>query len=201
MKSKRNSSPLTPDLSPAVKPESPMTNDPLPTSNQTAIAVSGSGYWGRNLVRNFHQLGVLKIICDQSSAIRQQMAKDYPDALVTDDFNAVLSDPAIQAVVISAPAVQHHALATQALNAGKHCFVEKPLSLTYDEGVALVCLAEAKKKILFVGHILQYHPAVVRLKALINKGTIWPPPVHLFPPPESRQDPQRREHPLVFCSP
>jgi UDP-2-acetamido-3-amino-2,3-dideoxy-glucuronate N-acetyltransferase len=84
----------------------------------------------------------------------------------------VFSDSDIQAVVISAPAAQHHALATQALDAGKHCFVEKPLSLTYDEGAALVRLAEAKKKILFVGHILQYHPAVVRLKELINKGTI-----------------------------
>ena len=136
------------------------------------IAVTGAGCWGKNLVRNFHQLGVLKTICDQSSAIRQQMAKDYPDTMVTDDFNALLSDPAIQAVVISAPAAQHHAPATQALDAGKHCFVEKPLSLTYNEGAALVRLAEAKKKILFVGHILQYHPAVVRLKELINKGTI-----------------------------
>jgi UDP-2-acetamido-3-amino-2,3-dideoxy-glucuronate N-acetyltransferase len=136
------------------------------------IALIGAGYWGKNLVRNFHQLGVLKTICDQSIAIRRQMAKDYPDTPGTHDFNAVLSDSAIQAIVISAPAAQHHALATQALNACKHCFVEKPLSLTYDEGAALVRLAEAKKKILFVGHILQYHPAVVRLKELINKGTI-----------------------------
>jgi len=136
------------------------------------IALIGAGNWGKNLVRNFYQLGVLKIICDQSSAIRQQLVKDYQDPLVTDDFNAVLSDPSIQAVVIAAPAAQHHALAAQALDAGKHCFVEKPLSLTYDEGAALVRLAEAKKKILFVGHILQYHPAVVRLKELINKGTI-----------------------------
>jgi len=136
------------------------------------IALIGAGYWGKNLVRNFHQLGVLKTICDQSSAIRQQMAKDYPDTTVTDNFNALLSDPDIQAVVISAPAAQHYALATQALDTGKHCFVEKPLSLTYEEGAALVRLAEVKKKILFVGHILQYHPAVVRLKVLINKGTI-----------------------------
>lgn len=136
------------------------------------IAVIGAGYWGKNLVRNFHQLGVLKTICDHYSAIHQMMAKDYPDTLVTDDFNALLSDPAIQAVVIAAPAAQHYTLATQVLDAGKHCFVEKPLALTYEEGVALVRLAEAKKKILFVGHILQYHPAVVRLKEIINKGTI-----------------------------
>jgi UDP-2-acetamido-3-amino-2,3-dideoxy-glucuronate N-acetyltransferase len=136
------------------------------------IAVIGAGYWGKNLVRNFHQLGVLKTICDQSIAIRQQMAKDYPDAVIADDPGAVLSDPAIQAVVIAAPAARHHALAAQALNAGKHVFVEKPLSLTYAEGDALVRLAQEQKKILFVGHILQYHPAVVRLKELINKGTI-----------------------------
>ena len=85
------------------------------------IAVIGAGYWGKNLVRNFHQLGVLKTICDQSGAIRQQMAKDYPDTTVTDDFNALLSDSDIRAVVISAPAAQHHTLATQALDAGKHC--------------------------------------------------------------------------------
>jgi len=136
------------------------------------IAVIGAGYWGKNLVRNFHQLGVLKSICDQSSAIHQQMAKDYPNTSVTDDFNLVLRDPSIQAVVIAAPAVQHHALATQALHAGKHVFVEKPLALTYAEGESLVQLADIKKRILFVGHILQYHPAVVRLKELINKGTI-----------------------------
>jgi UDP-2-acetamido-3-amino-2,3-dideoxy-glucuronate N-acetyltransferase len=79
------------------------------------IALIGAGYWGKNLVRNFHQLGVLNTICDQSGTIRQQMAKDYPDTTVTDDFNALISDPAIRAVVISAPAAQHHALATQAL--------------------------------------------------------------------------------------
>jgi UDP-2-acetamido-3-amino-2,3-dideoxy-glucuronate N-acetyltransferase len=136
------------------------------------IAVIGAGYWGKNLVRNFHQLGVLKTICDQSIAIRQQMAKDYPDAVIADDPGVALSDPSIRAVVIAAPAAQHHALASQALNAGKHVFVEKPLSLTYAEGDALVRLAHEQKKILFVGHILQYHPAVVRLKELINKGTI-----------------------------
>jgi UDP-2-acetamido-3-amino-2,3-dideoxy-glucuronate N-acetyltransferase len=136
------------------------------------IAVIGAGYWGKNLVRNFHQLGVLKTICDQSIAIRRQMAKDYPDAVIAEDPDAAWSDPAIQAVVIAAPAARHHALASQALNAGKHVFVEKPLSLTYAEGDALVRLAQEQKKILFVGHILQYHPAVVRLKELINKGTI-----------------------------
>ena len=139
---------------------------------EKSIALIGAGYWGKNLVRNFHQLGVLKTICDQSEAIRQQMARDYPDTVVTNDFNSTLSDPAIEAIVIAAPAMQHCSLATQALKAGKDVFVEKPLSLTYAEGASLVRLAAAEKKILFVGHILQYHAAVIRLKELINRGTI-----------------------------
>lgn len=163
---------MTPNASLLTPDSSPLTPRPSPLITNAAVAVIGAGYWGKNLVRNFHQLGVLKTICDQSSAIRQQMTKDYSDTMVTDDFNAILADPDIQAVVIAAPAAQHHVLATQALNAGKHCFIEKPLSLTYEEGAALVRLAETKKRILFVGHILQYHPAVVRLKELINKGTI-----------------------------
>lgn len=141
-------------------------------NDSKTIALIGAGYWGKNLVRNFHQLDVLKTICDQSGTIRQQMAKDYPDTKVTDNFEVLLSDPDIRAVVISAPAAQHYSLAKQALDAGKHCFVEKPLALSHVQGAALVRLAEAKKKVIFVGHILQYHPAVVRLKELVNKGII-----------------------------
>ena len=100
--------------------------------------------------------------------------QNHPDTTVTGigGHDAASCPPIPVTVVISTPAAQHYALATQALDAGKHCFVEKPLALAYDEGAALGRLAEAKKKILFVGHILQYHPAVVRLKELINKGTI-----------------------------
>ena len=136
------------------------------------IAVIGAGYWGKNLVRNFHELGVLKTICDGAAPCRKSMQETYPQVQVTDDVAAVMNDPEIEAVVIAAPAAQHHALATQAFNAGKHVFCEKPLSLTYGEGTSLVHLAAAKKKILFVGHILQYHAAVIRLKELINKGAI-----------------------------
>ena len=135
------------------------------------VAVIGSGYWGKNLVRNFHQLGVLKTVCDVSAAIREEISKTY-NIPVTDKPESILKDEAIKAVVISAPAAQHYQLTKEALLADKHVFVEKPLALTYKEGEELVRLAKEKGKTLFVGHILQYHPAVVRLKELINRGTI-----------------------------
>jgi len=150
----------------------PITSDPLPSSNQTAIAVIGSGYWGKNLVRNFYQLGVLKNICDGDQPIREEMAKTYPDVAVTDDYNTLLKDNAIKGVVIAAPAALHYEIAEKALNAGKHVFVEKPLSLNQTDGEKLVRLAAQKQKTLFVGHILHYHAAVIRLKEMIKTGKI-----------------------------
>lgn len=140
--------------------------------SSSAIAVIGAGYWGKNLVRNFHQLGVLKTICDGAHNIREDMAKTYPDVAVTDDINGVLQDTDIQAVVIAAPAALHYEIAEKALNAGKHVFVEKPLSLNQTDGEKLVRLAAQKQKTLFVGHILHYHAAVIRLKEMIKTGKI-----------------------------
>ncbi|MDP4031304.1 MAG: Gfo/Idh/MocA family oxidoreductase, partial [Pseudorhodobacter sp.] len=142
------------------------------------IAVIGAGYWGKNLVRNFHQLGVLKTICDGSQPVREDMAKTYAGTdfksvpLCTANVSDVLKDNEITGVVIAAPASLHYDIAEKALQAGKHVFVEKPLSLTHEDGEKLVRLAAERQKTLFVGHILQYRPAVVRLKELINKGTI-----------------------------
>ncbi len=136
------------------------------------IAVVGAGYWGKNLVRNFNELGVLKTICDGSPDIQKQMRGAYPEIAVVADIEDVLQDDAVKAVAIAAPAIYHYELARKALFADKHVFVEKPLSLTYEEGKSLVQLATEKKKIIFVGHILQYHPAVIRLKEIINKGII-----------------------------
>lgn len=139
---------------------------------EQSVAIIGAGYWGKNLVRNFHQLGVLKTICDGAHNIREDMAKTYPDVAVTDDINGVLQDAAIQAVVIAAPAALHYEIAEKALNAGKHVFVEKPLSLNQTDGEKLVRLAAQKQKTLFVGHILHYHAAVIRLKEMIKTGKI-----------------------------
>lgn len=140
--------------------------------SQKNIAVVGAGYWGKNLVRNFYQLGALKTICDGAQAIRDEMSKAYPELLVTDKLDAVLSDPNIQGIVVAVPAALHYEIAEKALQAGKHVFVEKPLSLTYSDGEKLVRLAEERKKVLFVGHILQYHAAVITLKAMIKESKI-----------------------------
>ncbi|MGB5219236.1 MAG: Gfo/Idh/MocA family oxidoreductase [Smithella sp.] len=136
------------------------------------IAIIGAGYWGKNLVRNFNQLGVLKTICDDSEIIREEMTKSYPDVAVTDDYSKILKDKDIKGVVIAAPAVFHYEIAEKVLNAGKHVFVEKPLSLNHADGAKLVRLAADKKKILFVGHILHYHAAIIRLKEMIKTGRI-----------------------------
>jgi len=160
--------------------------EPRTLNIEPAIAVIGAGYWGKNLVRNFHQLGVLKTICDGSQLIREEMAKTYPtyslpldgkgqgggEGIITPNLSDVLEDPAITGVVIAAPAALHYEIAEKALNAGKHVFVEKPLSLNQTDGEKLVRLAAQKQKILFVGHILHYHAAVIRLKEMIKTGKI-----------------------------
>jgi len=136
------------------------------------VAVIGAGYWGKNLVRNFHQLGVLKAVCDADSKTRKQMAKEYPEIRIAAKEKEIFADKSIDTVVIAAPAVAHYDLAREALSADKHVFVEKPLSLTYVDGQKLVDLVREKGKTLFVGHILHYHAAVIKLKEMIRAGKI-----------------------------
>jgi len=178
-----NTSPLTPNVS---TPNSSLLTPDASHSLNASIAIIGAGYWGKNLVRNFHQLGVLKTICDGANNIREDMAKTYPayslpldgggqgggEGMITPNLSDVLEDPAITGVVIAAPAVLHYELAEKALNASKHVFVEKPLSLNQTDGEKLVRLAAQKQKTLFVGHILHYHAAVIRLKEMIKTGKI-----------------------------
>ena len=148
------------------------TLTPHPTPLTPHIAVIGAGYWGKNLVRNFHQLGVLKTICDGVQPIREEMSKTYPDVFITTNVSDILKDNDITGVVIAAPAAIHFEIAEKALQRGKHVFVEKPLSLTRADGEKLVRLAAEKQKTLFVGHILHYHAAVIRLKEMIKAGEI-----------------------------
>ena len=135
------------------------------------VGVVGCGYWGRNLVRNFHELGSLEAICDVDTARREEMRQTYSVA-ATDRFDDLLSMPQIQAIAIAAPAVEHFDLARRALLAGKDVFVEKPLALRTDEGEQLVALAQKHARILMVGHILHYHPAVVELRRLLRAGEL-----------------------------
>jgi UDP-2-acetamido-3-amino-2,3-dideoxy-glucuronate N-acetyltransferase len=136
------------------------------------IAVIGTGYWGKNLVRNFHQLGALGALCDNSPLAEANMREKYPDTPYFRDYSQVLTDPGIDAVVLATPAVTHHAMAKKALESGKDVFVEKPLALYAAEGEELLEIAERSGRILMVGHILQFHPAVSRLKELIGSGEL-----------------------------
>lgn len=142
------------------------------THNSVRVAVIGCGYWGKNLVRNFAQLGALACICDSNESALQEQGQLFPGARLTDDYQSVLDDMEIDAVVIAAPAAQHYVLVKQALLAGKDVFVEKPLALHYVEGKELVELAEKQNAILEVGHILEYHPAITLLKELIEQGQL-----------------------------
>jgi UDP-2-acetamido-3-amino-2,3-dideoxy-glucuronate N-acetyltransferase len=135
------------------------------------VAVIGGGYWGKNLVRNFHELGVLACVCDTRVETLEQIAQSF-SIEVTTDYQAVLRNPEIRAVVISVPAAQHYELSKQALASGKDVFVEKPLALRSSEGQELVDLAARQGRVLMVGHILQYHPAILELKRLIMEGEL-----------------------------
>lgn len=134
---------------------------------EPGVAVVGCGYWGKNLVRNFHEIGSLVQVCDTSEKGRSRAAEIAPDVEVTGDVDDVLDGPA-PAVVIATPAPTHYRLAERALEAGKDVLVEKPLALRYQEGVDLVDRAAGSGRILMVGHVLEYHPAIVRLRELID---------------------------------
>ncbi len=135
------------------------------------IAVVGCGYWGKNLVRNFHDLGALRWICDVREQTVQELSSKYPER-TTSKVEDVLRDPGVDAVVIAVPAVDHYRLAMQSLAAGKHVFIEKPLALHLDDGKRIVQAARDARRIVMVGHILQYHPAILALKQLINDGEL-----------------------------
>jgi len=139
--------------------------------NKPRVAVIGAGYWGKNLVRNFHALNVLETVCDLNEETLNRVRSEYHVA-ITKDYDAVLSDASVDAVVIAAPAAHHFRLASRALNAGKHVFVEKPLALRVQEGRELVKLADERGLVLMVGHILEFHPAVVELKRLVQQGQL-----------------------------
>lgn len=136
------------------------------------VAVIGCGYWGENLVRNFHQLGVLSHVCDSDPIRVRSVQQRYPGVAACEDFRQTLNVPEIDAAVIATPAERHAAMVEIALSAGKHVFVEKPLALRYSDGVKLVHLAKRARRILMVGHLLEYHPAVLKLRELVDEGEL-----------------------------
>lgn len=137
--------------------------------HNSKISVIGCGYWGKNLVRNFAELGVLHSVCDANQELANQAAKTY-------DVQSLSIEELLKSncdgVVIAAPAAQHFDLTQKALKAGKHIFVEKPLSLRVDEAQKLCDLSIQMDRKLMVGHLLQYHPAFLELKSLIKRGDL-----------------------------
>lgn len=136
------------------------------------LALIGGGYWGKNLARNFHQLQALHTICDPSSEVLSGYAEDYSSVKKTASFNEVLSDKSIDKVAIAAPAALHYDLARRSLQAGKDVYVEKPLCLSISEGRDLIKLAQTSGRTLMVGHLLQYHPCILRLREMVGSGAL-----------------------------
>jgi len=136
------------------------------------LALIGAGFWGKNLARIFHQLGTLKVICDSSEDILSSKVAEYPDIQTTISFSEVLASQEIDAVAIATPAEAHFSMVKNSLLSGKHVFVEKPLAMTTLQGEELVQIARENEKILFVGHILQYHPAIIALKKMLAEGAL-----------------------------
>lgn len=137
-----------------------------------SVAVIGAGNWGKNLVRNFHALGSLRTVCDSNVDYLQQAFGHLDNCNTAAEVDLVLSDGSIDAVAIATPADTHGRLIRLALQHGKDVFVEKPLCLSVHEGRELIDLADQKSRVLMVGHLLWYHPAVLRLKELIEAGEL-----------------------------
>lgn len=136
------------------------------------LALIGGGYWGKNLARNFHQLQALHTICDPSSQVLLGYGADYSSVKKTVSFNDVLSDKSIDKVAIAAPAALHYDLARRSLQAGKDVYVEKPLCLSISEGKDLIKVAQTSGRTLMVGHLLQYHPCIQKLREMVGSGEL-----------------------------
>lgn len=138
------------------------------------IAVVGYGYWGPNLVRNYSECPncTIKYICDKSEIQLKKAALRYPAIVMTQDYNTVLGDKEVDAVVIATPISTHYSLAEQAILKKKHVFVEKPLAATSEQAERLIQLAQKNKATLMVGHTFVYSPPVVKTKEIIDSGEL-----------------------------
>jgi predicted dehydrogenase len=136
------------------------------------VGHAGLGYWGPNLARNFGDLADVGWLCDLSPDLLAEGGKAHPTASTTMDFDEMISDPGLDAVVIATPVVTHYELAKRALEAGKHVFVEKPQAQSSAEAEELLALAEERGLVLMPGYLLLYHPALEELKELVDAGEL-----------------------------
>lgn len=136
------------------------------------VAVVGAGRWGKNLVRNFHELKALHTVCDLDPKLLKTYQEQYSNIHITSNFKSILENPAITRVAIATPTPTHYQYAKEAILAGKDVYVEKPLCLDYAEGEELVKLADDQNRVLMVGHILQYHPCIQKLQEMVAHGEL-----------------------------
>jgi len=156
----------------AIKDSASHGHDRPPGDAGQSVAVIGSGYWGKNLVRNFYSLGALRLICDSNETVLSAFKSSYADIDTCLALADVLARDDITGVVIATPAETHYSLAQESLLAGKHVYVEKPLVLQESQAQELIELAQRENRILMVGHLLQYHPVFVRLKEMVAAGEL-----------------------------
>ena len=135
----------------------------------TRIGQVGLGPWGKNLARNFDDLGDLAWLCDVDEECRAEAARRHP-ARLTANFDELLADDSVEAVVIATPVPTHFDLARRSLEAGKHVFVEKPPAMRGAEMEELAELAEQRGRVLMPGHLLLYHPGVQKLNEIVDSG-------------------------------
>ena len=143
------------------------------TADRIRIALAGIGHWGPNLLHSIVTAGgELGWLCDRDADRLGKFAQRYPNVRTTANFAAMLADPSVDAVVIATPTSTHHSFARAALHAGKHVLVEKPLALTSGDANELVELAEAKQRVLLVGHVFQYNATIHALRSFIDRGEL-----------------------------
>lgn len=149
-----------------------MVEETKDMSELKKIALVGCGYWGKNLCRNFNDLGALGHVVDSTDAGKATALELAPDVPVSSSYEEILNDNAIQAVALATPAETHAELAIRAMRKGKDVFVEKPMSLTLEDARKMSEMAQDEERILMVGHLLEYHPAVLKLRELIDSGEL-----------------------------
>ena len=143
-------------------------------SEKVRVGVVGLGYWGPNLARNFDRLpgAELAYCCDLDEANLAKARSLYPATTITDDYSQLLADDALDAIVVATSVPTHYALGKKALEAGKHTFIEKPIALKAADAQDLLDTADEYGVKLMVGHLLEYHPAVAKMKELIDSGEL-----------------------------
>ena len=143
-------------------------------SKTTSIGIVGYGYWGPNLLRNFHEAEGANVVvcCDQNPKRLERLTTRFPSVQITRDFKEVLENPSVDALAIATPVHTHFELAMAALKAGKHVLVEKPMTMRVEEAEELVSMAQQKGLVLMVDHVFVYSPPVVKIKEIIDRGEL-----------------------------